>query len=392
VPVLLAALGVLVVSLDSCINITLPALAEAFDVGPAGIRWVIICYVLTYALTSLGAGVLADRFGPRPVFGAGLWLSGAAFVSYLAVGSFGALLAARVAQGLGGGLVYGTAPALVTLALPRARRGRGLGRLALAMGVGLSVGPAVGGVIVDALGWRWAFLFRAPLALLLAAAATPLSRLGRGDAAWRLPPRAEWLRWPVLRVCLLAGLANWGYFAIFLLAPFYLVGPLALTPTAGGLFFMLAPLGTAAVAPLAGRLADRAGPRWPVAAGLAAEAAGLLAVSRFAPDTPLPAVAAGLALVGLGLGLFQVPNLAHAMAAFPAVRQGVAGGLAFMSRTLGSVAGVEATATVFAALEGRLGFAPAFAAALGAAGLVCLLAAALALTPPGARATGRGSS
>ncbi len=391
-PVLLAALGVFVVSLDSCINITLPALAEAFGVGARGVRWVIICYVLTYAVTSLGAGVLADRLGPGRVFGAGLWLSGAAFLGYLGVGSFGALLGARVAQGLGGGLVYGTAPALVTLALPRERHGRGLGRLALAMGTGLSVGPAVGGVLLAALGWRSAFLFRAPLALLVAAGAAPLARLGRGTGTWQLPPRTEWLRWPVLRLCLLAGLANWGYFAIFLLAPFYLVGPLGLLPAAGGLFFMLTPLGTAVAAPVAGRLTDRIGPRWPVAAGLLAEAAGLLVLSRSGAATPLPVVASGLALAGLGLGLFQVPNLAQAMAVFPAARQGVAGGLAFMSRTLGSVAGVQATATVFGALEGSLGFGPAFGAALGAGALVCLVAAGVALTPAFPRETRREAS
>jgi len=392
VPVLLAALGTLVISLDSSINIALPALAATFGTGPAGIRWVIICYVLTYALTSLGAGLLADRLGPGRVFGAGLWLSGVAFLGYLAVGSFGALLATRVVQGVGGGLVYGTAPALVTLALPRARHGRGLGLLALGMGVGFSVGPALGGVLVDALGWRAVFLFRAPLALGLASVAA-LGRGGsRGGGAWQFPPRGEWLRWSVLRVLLLAGLANWAQFAVWLLAPFYLVGVLRLAPRVGGLFFMLMPLGTAAMAPLAGWLTDRIGSRWPVVAGLLVEALGLVAISRFSADTPAGLVAVGLALVGLGLGLFQVPNLAQVMAAFPAARQGVAGGLAFMSRTLGTVLGVQATATLFGALEPRLGFAPAFRAAFVAAALVCLVAALIALPPSGARATRRATS
>lgn len=386
-PVLLAALGTLVVSLDSCINITLPALAEAFGTGPAGIRWVIICYVLTYALTSLAAGLLADRLGPGRVFGAGLWLSGAAFLGYLLVGSFGALLAARVLQGLGGGLVYGTAPALVTLALPADRHGRGLGFLALGMGAGFSVGPALGGVLLDAFGWRAAFLFRAPLALAIAAAAALALGAGRGGGRWQLPPRAEWLRWPVLRVLLLAALANWAQFAVWLLAPFYLVSVRRLSPGAGGLFFMLTPLGTATMAPLAGWLTDRIGSRWPVTVGLLAEAAGLLAISRFAAETPPLGVAGGLLLVGLGLGLFQVPNLAQAMAAFPGARQGVAGGLAFMSRTLGTVLGVQATASVFGALEPRLGFTGAFGTAFAGAALVCLAGALVAALParPGPR-------
>ncbi|MGH7300820.1 MAG: MFS transporter, partial [Candidatus Rokuibacteriota bacterium] len=79
-PVLLAALGALLVSLDSAINIALPAMATAFGVAPAAIRWVIICYLLTYAVTALAAGLLADRLGPGPVFTAGLWLCAVTFM------------------------------------------------------------------------------------------------------------------------------------------------------------------------------------------------------------------------------------------------------------------------------------------------------------------------
>src|SRR5260370_33843722 len=81
-PVLLAALGALLMSLDSAINIALPAIAEAFRVEPAAIRWVIICYVLTYALTAFVAGVLADRLGPGPELTAGPWFSGSVFLAY----------------------------------------------------------------------------------------------------------------------------------------------------------------------------------------------------------------------------------------------------------------------------------------------------------------------
>src|SRR2546427_8885027 len=118
-PVLLAAAGFLLVGLDGSINIAFPAMAAAFRVSSTTIRWVIICYVLTYALTAFVAGVLADRLGPGPVFTAGLWLSGAVFIGYAFAPAYGTVLLLRMAQGLGGGLVYGTAPALVTLSLPR---------------------------------------------------------------------------------------------------------------------------------------------------------------------------------------------------------------------------------------------------------------------------------
>jgi MFS family permease len=88
-----------------------------------------------------------------------------------------------------------------------------------------------------------------------------------------------------------------------------------------------------------------------------------------------------LALVGFGVGLFQVPNLALLMAAFPPAQQGAAGGLAFLGRTLGSAVGVQVTALLFAARLPRDGFLAAFHAAFLAAGLVCALAAGLALLP-----------
>ena len=381
-PVLLAALGALLVSLDSAINIALPAMAAAFAVPTAAIRWVIICYVLTYALTAFAAGLLADRLGPRPVFAAGLWICAATFVGYAAASSYATVLLLRVAQGVGSGMVYGTAPALVTLSLPRERHGRGLSAMSLGIGVGLGVGPIVGGLLVDAFGWAATFVFRAPLFLALALLA--LTRFGRVHAAAPAPRRLaveDLLRLPVLRAALLAFLSQYAQFAVWLLIPFFLVGTLGLSPSVGGAIFVLAPLATALAAPLGGTLTDRVGPRGPLRGGLALEAAGLLAIAAITGATPLPLVGACLALVGFGAGLFQVPNLALMMAAFPAAQQGAAGGLAFLARTLGSAAGVQAAAALFDARLARDGFLPAFHAAFLAAGLVCALAAGLALLP-----------
>jgi len=100
-------------------------------------------------------------------------------------------------------------------------------------------------------------------------------------------------------------------------------------------------------------------------------------------------VGVAMALVGLGVGLFQVPNLALMMASFPPAQQGVAGGLAFLSRTLGSAVGVQVTAALFAARLGRDGFLPAFHGAFLAAAAVCAVGAVLALLPGGSAAAAR---
>jgi len=389
-PVLLAAAGFLLVGLDGSLNIAFPSMAAAFDVGPTTIRWVIICYVGTYSLTAFAAGVLADRLGAGRVVRAGLFLSLLCFLAFAIVPSFGALLVVRVLQGVSGGLIYGAAPALVTLALPPSRHGWGLGWASFGLGVGLGLSPLVGGFLVEAFGWKGVFLYRVPVAAAIIALAVRMREPGRASASpWRMVVPADILRWPVIHVGALAFLANFAQFSVWLLAPFYLVTERGLSPAVGGLLFMLTPLATAAAAPVSGRATDRWGRRAPVILGLVVEAAGLVMVARCGAATPLPLVGAALALVGLGLGVFQVPNIAQTMAAFPARQQGTAGGFAFLSRTLGVVIGVQSAAWLFGARAAALGFLPAFRFTFDTAAGVCAAAALLALLPARERAARR---
>ncbi len=384
----IAAGGAFVVSLDSIMNVAFPAIAAAFAAPPEQMRWVIICYVGTYALTAFVGGALADRVGHGRVFRAGLALSAGAFVVAGLAPTFSWLLVGRVLQGLGGGCVYGTAPGIVTLAAAPAARGRALGFLGAAMGLGLSVGPLASGVLVDAVGWRAIFHVRVPLALLAFGAALLALPAASAPRAAKLVGAADLLRAPVLAAGALACVANAGIFSIWLLAPFYLVAARGLETSAAGVLFMLTPLGTTLAAPPAGRLADRIGPRVLVAAGLLLEALGLGLLSRADAATPITLLAVALFGAGFGLGLFQVPNMAVIMAAFPTAQQGAAGGLAFLARTLGTVAGVAALAQLFGVRRMAIGLGPAAAEAFLAAALGVALAAALA-TLGGRRYTAR---
>jgi MFS family permease len=374
----IAAGGAFVVSLDSIMNVAFPAIAAAFAAPPEQMRWVIICYVGTYALTAFVGGALADRVGHGRVFRAGLALSAAAFVVAGLAPTFGWLLAGRVLQGLGGGCVYGTAPGIVTLAVSPAARGRALGFLGAAMGLGLSVGPVASGVLVDAVGWRAIFHVRVPLALLALGAALLALPAASAPRAAKLVGAADLLRAPVLAAGALAFAANAGIFSIWLLAPFYLVAARGLETSAAGVLFMLTPLGTTLAAPPAGRLADRIGPRVLIGAGLALEALGLGLLSRADAATPIAVLAVALFGAGFGLGLFQVPNMAVIMAAFPPGQQGAAGGLAFLARTLGTVAGVAVLAQLFGIRRLAIGLGAAAAEAFLVAALAVALAAALA--------------
>lgn len=374
----IAAAGAFTVSLDSTVNIAFPAIATAFAVPPEAMRWVILCYVSTYAVTSFVGGALADRAGHAAVFRAGVALSAAGFAVAGLAPTFGGFLAGRVVQGLGGGLVYGTAPGLVTLAAAPGARLRDLAFLNAAIAVAFSIGPAVAGALVDTLGWRSVFHVRVPVAvatLAWALAALP------ARAAGGSPPRLRFhdlLRPPVMQACATAFASNAGIFAVWLLAPFALVVARGLPVAVAGALFALTPIGTAAAAPVAGRAADRLGSHRAIVVGLAVEAAGLVVLSRAHTATALPVLALALLAAGFGLGFAQVPTMAAIMSAFPAGQQGLAGGLAFLARTLGIVAGVTGLSALFAARRAAVGIEAAFGEAFVLAAAVVVVAALLA--------------
>ncbi len=382
----IAAAGVFVISLDSMVNVAFPAMSAWFGRPPEDMRWVIIPYVLAYSIMSFAGGIAADAIGYPRVFRVGLAVSAVAFAAAAAAPAFEWLVAARILQGLSGGLVYGTAPGWMTATAPADQRGRVLGFLSATMGLAFAVGPVVAGALIDTFGWQAIFAVRAPMAL--AALAWTWSVAPDSGMRARTPAvRArDILRVPVLLPAALTFLANAGVFAIWLLAPFYLVQVLGLGTFAAGALFMLTPLGTAVAAPLAGRVADRIGSRGPMVAGLAIESVALLLLSGAGAATSVAVVGAALFAAGFGLGVFQPPNMSLVMGEFPAGQQGAAGGFSFMARTLGVVAGVATLSTIFAARRATAGFEPAFSTAFTVAAVAVAVAAVAGLV----RAHGRG--
>ena len=181
-------------------------------------------------------------------------------------------------------------------------------------------------------------------------------------------------------------------FAIWLLVPYYIVNTLGYPTAAGGLLLLPCPLATALAAPLAGRLSDRLGTSLLSTLGLGLEALGLWSISRLDAGSGYVSVALALGLVGLGLGVFQVPNLSFVMSAIPRAQQGVAGGMSQMMRTLGVVLGVTGASMLFssrrAVYAGRLqlpegrdpqSFIPAFQDVFLVSATVCLVAFGLSL-------------
>lgn len=401
----------LLVSLDTMVNIAFPAITASFRLEVSQIQWVVISYVLTFASLLLAAGRLSDAFGHRRILAAGLVLSALGLSLCGLAPGFDLFLAARVVQGVGAALVLGSAPALVTVVAPEHARSRALGGFQMGAALGLAIGPALGGVLLEWTSWRSVYLVRLPVAFLVLGLVvmvvpapadrrgTSLGRVGDsldlvgallvgaalaagllalsqvGDIGWDSPLVLTGLMvaivlfavWvfverrssnPVVDLALLCHtpfavanalnvVANGTMFAIWLLAPYYLLNVRGLSTIAGGVMLGIAPLATAIASPFAGRLDGRISTGRLCSIGLALEAAGLATVATAGVDTSLVAVAAAFALVGVGLGLFTVPNLSYVMGSISLDRQGVAGGLSQMMRMIGVVAGVAGASLFF---------------------------------------------
>lgn len=455
-PIVIAGAAALVVNLDTAVNIALPAISASFGLEVPDITWLVVCYVLTYACLLVTTGRLADAFGHERVLRIGLALSVVGLAATGLAPAWGLFLAGRVVQGAGAALVLGAAPALVTTSVPAAQASRALGQFQMGVAAGFAAGPPIGGLLTQWLDWRWVFLFRVPLAaglLVLVlrrptgsaaptgerppldlvgalslglAVAAGLLALNRGPqsgwasplvvtgAALVVPLLVAWLlterraATPTLDprlfrsagftvANLLNAAANGTMFMIWLLAPYYLITTRGYSTVVGGLLLAANPLAMALVAPLAGRWSAKVGAGRLAAVGLAAECGGLLAVSRLGPGTSPVAVAAALGLVGVGVGLFTVPNMSLVMGAIARHQQGVAGGLAQMTRTIGVVGGVaigSLSLTQLRAREGRrLGvaatdpatFLPAYSKVFLGAAVVSAVALAISLTRAGDR-------
>ena len=335
-PLLIVGLGTLVVPLDSAVNIDFSAIVARFGLPIPMIQWIVIAYVLTQTSLMLTFGRMGDMFGYRRIFLFGTAISTVAFIACALAPTYAALLAGRVAQGVGAGLILSCGPALATSLFPETMRTQVLARYMMMFGIGGALGPSVFGLLVERFGWAAVFSFRAPIAAAAFALAWTLPRPVRGErepfdagggallalalsfmllALNRLrPPGPETAALTVLAV---AGfvlfyrqerraakpiidfspfrdtdftainisnvLINLSAFAIMLLAPFYLSRIPGLSLAAAGLILAASPLGIIVAAPIAGRLARTHQPRLIALVGTVLSAVGAvrhLAVRR----------------------------------------------------------------------------------------------------------------
>jgi len=402
--ILVVGLGTLAVPLDSAVNVAFPEIARDFGLAIPQIQWVVIVFMLAQTSLMIVFGRLGDMIGHRHVFIAGSTLSFVSFVACAVAPSYHWLLAGRIAQGVGAGLLLSCGAALAISLHQDEMRARVLGVYTMLYSLGFVLGPAIAGMLVARFGWQSVFWFRAPVALvaILASCALPVRpRAGiieQFDAAGaallvlgismavlaidRLQHLADGLIWPVAAFCLAAMafvafgfqerraphpiielryfavpgftrlnlaamLVNLACFAVLLLLPFYLARAAGLGPPAIGVLLACSAVGMVIASPLAGMLATRASPHTLVRAGCIGMAVGL-AIMATAP--PLVVLVPALLMQGFGQGLFQVAYFDIVVDTLPLSARGVAGSLAMLTRTIGVVIGASILTLTFQSL------------------------------------------
>lgn len=418
--------GMFLVQLDvTVVNVALPGIGAGLGGGLAALQWVIDGYAVVLAALLLTGGALGDVFGHRRVVVAGFALFGAASAACGLAGSAPWLVAARAGQGLGAALLLPGTLAVITNAHPgRAERARALGIWAGVSALALAAGPVLGGAIVAAAGWRPVFWLNVPI--VLAAAVATRRLLPRGD---RGPGRIDFAGIATAAPALGAGVyavidANVlaGVLAVVLLGAFlvvehrsahpmlppdvarrtaaanfvaaamnfvgigtilvltlYLQGVRHAGPLRAGLEVLPLFLPLSVLAPVAGRLTGRFGPRPLMVAGLALGALGMLNLVLVDGNSGYPALLPTLLGLGIGMGLLTTAVVTAAVGDAPAERAGVASGVNNTARQAGGALGV---AVLGAVLGGG------FAGGLHAAGLIAgaLWLVAIGVTLAGVRA------
>ncbi len=391
--------------LGSSVNIALPAIGEAFSMDALMLNWVSTSYLFASAVFLLPFGRMADIYGRRLVFAWG--------IAILTLGSFlivlspsaGFVIGFRVMQGLGSSMIFGTGVAILTSVYPPEERGRALGINVAAVYLGLSLGPFLGGVMTEHLGWESIFLAVIPMGLAvlaltilgvreerggeggaidipgsvvysgsLVALMYGFSRiqqaLGMALALAGVAGMLVFLAWekrarhPLLNIGLitrnrqfamsnLAAFIHYSAtFALTFLMSLYLQYIKGMSPQQAGLILVSQPLVMTLFSPLAGRLSDRIEPRILSSVGMAVTSLGLFLLVFLTDTAGTVQILVPLLIIGLGFAFFSSPNTNAVMGAVDRRMYGLAGGFISTMRVTGQAMSMGIVLMLFALFIG----------------------------------------
>jgi EmrB/QacA subfamily drug resistance transporter len=438
--------GLFMIMLDNTVvNVALPSIQRDLGIGLAALQWVVAGYALAFASLLLTGGKLADLLGRRRMFVAGLAVFALSSLACGLAGSAAVLVGARVAQGAGAALMAPATLSIVTATFPPRQRGTAIGIWAGVSAVALAIGPLVGGILTDHISWHWIFFVNVPVGALGIAMSLVLIDESRDTSANQrldLPGlltsgvglfaltygliEANTYGWTSPRIVLafavavvalvgfvlverhqqtpmldlslfrdvtfasanvVALLVSLSMFGVFFFVSIYMQTVLGYSAVQAGSAFLPMTILIIVVAPLAGRVADRIGARWPMAAGMSLVAVHLLLLSRLGTDSSYYALLPAFVLGGVGMSATITPMTAAAMGAVPVDKAGVGSGVITTFRMVGGSLGIaligaimaaESTAALAAGRSPQEAFVEGFSSSLVVAAVIASAAALVA--------------
>jgi EmrB/QacA subfamily drug resistance transporter len=441
------AVGLFMIMLDNTVvNVALPSIQKDLGTSASELEWVFNAYALTFGVLLLTGGKLADLLGRRAIFIVGLVIFTAASLWCGLAGTAGSLIAARTLQGVGAALMNPATLSIITATFPPRQRGTAIGIWAGVSALALAIGPLVGGLLTQDIHWSWIFFINIPVGIagivaarvfidetrdtsreqrldlpgLLTSAiglfAVTYGLIETNDHAWG-SPRVLTLfaiaavaltafvllelhqRLPMLDLSLfrdpafsgantvmfLVGLAMFG---IFFYNSLFLQRVLGYGAIKTGATFLPMTVLIIFVAPIAGKLADRFGPRWLMGGGMTLLAGSLLLFGTLDGNSSWWDIVPGLLVGGIGMATVMAPTTAAAMGSVPVDKAGVGSAVINSMRQVGGSLGIAvmgalvATTVSVQAFDPRYAtqFVPGYHRALHVGAIILIAGAVVAVT------------
>jgi EmrB/QacA subfamily drug resistance transporter len=400
------AFGLFMIMLDNTVvNVALPSIREDLGISISELEWIVNGYALTFGVLLLSGGKLADMFGRRRIFMVGLVIFTASSFFCGFANSAGVLIGARVIQGSGAALMNPATLSIIVATFPPRQRGTAIGIWAGVSAMALAIGPLVGGAITEHVNWSWVFYINVPIGILGLVAArlfideskdTREQRLdlpglvtsagalfaltygliesnkrGWGDTfvlalfavaavlfvLFILLERHQ--RLPMLdlnlfrnrsfssanAVMFLIGLAMFG---VFFFVSLYVQNVLRFSPIQAGATFLPMTMCIVFVAPVAGRLADKVGPRRLMVPGLSLVTVSLVLFSLLNESSTFWTLLPALLVGGIGMAMSMSPTTTAAMHAVPVEKAGVGSAVINSMRQVGGSVGIALMGAIVA--------------------------------------------
>lgn len=388
----------------SAVNVAIPMIEKDFELDAIFIAWISTAFLLSSAIFLIPMGKLGDIKGRKTIFTLGLIIFSISSL-LCSISTSGLMLVFfRFLQGIGASMIAGTAIAILTSAFPPQERGKVLGINTSAVYTGLSLGPFIGGVATQYLGWRsifaipifialipiflalkieeeekrkekfdifGSFLFSASILTLILGFSMILEKMGLILilASFLLMTFFAYFESrnpnPVLNIELfrknlvfamsnLAALLNYSAtFAVAFLLSLYLQFVKLLSPQEAGTILLLQPVVMAMLSPISGLISDKIEPRIVASAGMALNSISLFLFSTIDPKTSIEFVLLYLFLIGAGFGLFASPNTNAVMSSVEKRHYGVASATLATMRVIGQAMSMGIVIVIFALTIGN---------------------------------------